>query len=72
VGEGSGERGVASLIEITIKAIPYLQKFVYTFEQAYILLSCAPVEGRISGVVDFPIACCIPVIEIFEKPILPV
>lgn len=57
-----------------LNAIRYLQNFGYTFEQAYMLLSCAPVEGRISGVVDIPNACCTLALptEIFDKPILPV
>ncbi len=37
-----------------INAIEYLEKFGYTGEQAYMLLSTAPVEGRISGIVDIP------------------
>ena len=37
------------------------------------LLSCAPIEGRISGVVDIPNACCTLALPtaIFEKSILP-
>lgn len=41
-----------------LNAINYLKTFGYTAEQAYILLSCAPIEGRISGIVDLPNACC--------------
>ena len=26
--------------------------------QVYLLLSCAPCEGRVSGIVDVPNACC--------------
>lgn len=57
-----------------LNAIEYLKKFGYTGEQAYLLLSCAPVEGRVSGIVDIPNACCTVAIptEIFDKPILPV
>ncbi len=40
-----------------INAINYLKKFGYTGEQAYTILSTAPVEGRVSGVVDIPNAC---------------
>lgn len=36
----------------------YLRKFGYSGEQAYLLLGSAPIEGRISGVVDIPNACC--------------
>lgn len=40
-----------------LNAIAYLQKFGYTFAQAYMLLSTAPCEGRMSGIVDIPNAC---------------
>ena len=40
-----------------LHAIDYLTSFGYTPEQAYLLLGAAPVEGRLSGVVDFPNAC---------------
>jgi formamidase len=57
-----------------LNAIEYLKKFGYTGEQAYLLLSCAPVEGRVSGIVDIPNVCCTVAIptEIFDKNILPV
>jgi formamidase len=56
-----------------LNAIEYLKMFDYTGEQAYILLSCAPCEGRISGIVDIPNACCTLAIptEIFQRNILP-
>jgi formamidase len=56
-----------------LNAIAYLKKFGYTGEQAYLLLSCAPVEGRVSGIVDIPNACCTLALptEIFDKNILP-
>ncbi|UBU15931.1 formamidase [Nonomuraea gerenzanensis] len=41
-----------------LNAIEYLKKFGYSGEQAYLLISAAPVEGRVSGVVDIPNACC--------------
>lgn len=41
-----------------LNAIEYLTTFGYTPEQAYLLLSCAPCEGRISGIVDIPNSCC--------------
>jgi formamidase len=56
-----------------LNAITYLKTFGYTGEQAYIILGAAPVEGRISGIVDVPNACCtiyLPT-EIFERNILP-
>jgi len=51
-----------------LNAIAYLKKFGFTGEQAYVLLSTAPVEGRISGIVDIPNALCTLAIpsEIFE------
>jgi formamidase len=57
-----------------LNAIEYLKKFGFTGEQAYLLLSCAPVEGRLSGVVDIPNACCTLALPtaIFDKNILPV
>jgi formamidase len=57
-----------------LNAIAYLKKFGFTGEQAYLLLSCAPVEGRVSGIVDIPNACCTVAIptEIFDQNILPV
>ena len=41
-----------------LNAIEYLKKWGYTGEQAYLLLGAAPIEGRVSGVVDIPNACC--------------
>jgi formamidase len=38
-------------------AIDYLMKFGYSDIQAYMILGSAPVEGRLSGVVDIPNAC---------------
>ena len=38
-------------------AIDYLTAFGYSPEQAYLLLGAAPIEGRLSGVVDIPNAC---------------
>lgn len=40
-----------------LHAIDYLTKFGYTSEQAYLILGAAPIEGRLSGVVDIPNAC---------------
>jgi formamidase len=57
-----------------LNAIEYLKKFGFTGEQAYLLLSCAPVEGRLSGIVDIPNACATLALptSIFDKNILPV
>lgn len=56
-----------------LNAVRYLEKFGYSGEQAYLLLGSAPIEGRISGVVDIPNACCslyLPT-EIFDFDIRP-
>ncbi len=57
-----------------LNAIEYLKKFGFTGEQAYLLLSCAPVEGRVSGIVDIPNVCCTVAIptDIFDQDIVPV
>ena len=56
-----------------LNAVEYLKKFGYTGEQAYVILGTAPVEGRISGIVDIPNACCTVAIptEIFDFDIRP-
>ncbi|MCO5588820.1 hypothetical protein L7F22_042780 [Adiantum nelumboides] len=56
-----------------LNAIDYLSKFGYTKEQIYLLLSCCPCEGRISGIVDFPNACATLAIPtaIFDQDIRP-
>ena len=56
-----------------LNAIEYLKNCGYTDQQAYILLGAAPIEGRISGIVDIPNVCCslyLPT-EIFERAIRP-
>lgn len=56
-----------------LNAIEYLKKFGYTGSQAYAILGTAPVEGKISGVVDVPNACAtlfLPT-EIFDFDIKP-
>jgi formamidase len=52
-------------------AIDYLGRFGYSTEQAYMLLTAAPVEGRINAMFDPPSACCtvsIPT-QVFDFPI---
>ena len=77
VDEFSGEQyyldAHVSYRRACLNAIEYLKKFGYTGEQAYLLLSCAPVEGRVSGIVDIPNACCTLALptEIFDQPIVP-
>jgi formamidase len=56
-----------------LNAVEYLKKYGYSGEQAYLLLGSAPIEGRISGVVDIPNACCslyVPT-EIFDFDVKP-
>ncbi|XP_004141873.1 uncharacterized protein LOC101206142 isoform X2 [Cucumis sativus] len=56
-----------------LNAIDYLHKFGYSKEQAYLLLSCCPCEGRISGIVDTPnamVTLAIPT-AIFDQDIRP-
>ena len=53
--------------------IKYLSQFGYTEEQVYLMLSCIPCEGRISGIVDLPNACAtlaIP-LAIFDQNVRP-
>lgn len=50
-----------------------MAKFGYTEEQVYLMLSCIPCEGRISGIVDVPNAVAtlaIP-LAIFETDVRP-
>lgn len=56
-----------------LNAISYLTKFGYTGEQVYAILGTAPVEGRISGVVDIPNACATLAVptEIFSFDVKP-
>lgn len=56
-----------------LQAIAYLEQFGYTGRQAYLILCAAPIEGRVSGIVDIPNACCslyLPT-EIFDFDIRP-
>lgn len=56
-----------------LNAIDYISKFGYSKEQVYLLLSCCPCEGRISGIVDAPNACATLAIPtaIFDQDIRP-
>jgi formamidase len=56
-----------------LNCIEYLKKFGYTGEQAYAILGTAPVEGRISGIVDIPNACATLAVptDIFDFDIMP-
>jgi len=56
-----------------LNAIDYLFKFGYSKEQVYLLLSCCPCEGRLSGIVDSPNAVATLAIPtaIFDQDIRP-
>merc|ERR1712048_1373041 len=74
------EDGVQHYLDATIAykravldCIKYLSQFGYTEQQIYILLSCIPCEGRISGIVDVPNAVAtlaIP-LAIFDRDVRP-
>jgi formamidase len=74
------EQGVQHYLDATIaykravlNCIKYLAKFGYTEEQVYLMLSCIPCEGRISGIVDVPNAVAtlaIP-LAIFDRDVRP-
>lgn len=56
-----------------LNCIKYLAQFGYSEEQVYLLLSCCPCEGRISGIVDVPNAVCTLAIPtaIFDRDVRP-
>ncbi|KAL6587703.1 hypothetical protein OROMI_000681 [Orobanche minor] len=56
-----------------LNAIKYISRFGYSKEQVYLLLSCCPCEGRISGIVDSPnaIATLAIPLAIFDQDIRP-
>ena len=56
-----------------LNCIKYLAKFGYTEEQVYLLLSCCPCEGRISGIVDVPnaVATLAVPLAIFDRDVRP-
>lgn len=56
-----------------LNCIKYLAKFGYTEYQVYLLLSCCPCEGRISGIVDVPnaVATLAVPLAIFDKDVRP-
>ncbi|KAF2687957.1 formamidase FmdS [Lentithecium fluviatile CBS 122367] len=56
-----------------LRVIEYLRRYGYDDYQIYLLLSCAPVQGHIAGIVDIPNACTtmgVPV-DIFDFDIRP-
>lgn len=56
-----------------LHAIDYLTNFGYSGIQAYMILGAAPIEGRLSGVVDIPNSCSTVYIPtaIFDFPVAP-
>ena len=79
-GVSVDEKGEQHYLDATIaykravlNCIKYLSQFGYTEQQVYLLLSCIPCEGRISGIVDVPNACAtlaIP-LAIFDRDVRP-
>ncbi|KAJ9648999.1 hypothetical protein H2199_000912 [Coniosporium tulheliwenetii] len=43
--------------ETSLRCIEYLKRYGYDDYQIYLLLSCAPVQGHVAGIVDIPNAC---------------
>jgi formamidase len=56
-----------------LNCIKYLSQFGYSEEQVYLMLSCIPCEGRISGIVDVPnaVATLAVPLAIFDKDVRP-
>jgi len=56
-----------------LNCIKYLAQFGYTEYQIYLLLSCCPCEGRISGIVDVPnaVATLAVPLAIFDRDVRP-
>ncbi|GJC87369.1 putative formamidase C869.04 [Colletotrichum liriopes] len=43
--------------QTSLRVIEYLRRFGYSDYQAYLLMSCAPIQGHVAGIVDIPNAC---------------
>ncbi|KAK4464267.1 Acetamidase/Formamidase family-domain-containing protein [Cladorrhinum samala] len=43
--------------QTTLRIIEYLRRYGYNDYQIYLLLSCAPIQGHVAGIVDIPNAC---------------
>jgi len=59
--------------QTSLRVIEYLRRYGYDDYQIYLLLSCAPVQGHLAGIVDIPNACTtmgLP-IDIFDFDISP-
>ncbi|KAI0879837.1 formamidase [Annulohypoxylon maeteangense] len=74
------EHGKQHYMDVTVayrqtilRCIEYLRRFGYNDYQIYLLLSSAPVQGHVAGIVDIPNACTtlgLPV-DIFDFDVLP-
>ncbi|KAH0436856.1 hypothetical protein CcaCcLH18_04182 [Colletotrichum camelliae] len=58
------EHGKQHYMDVTVayrqtclRVIEYLRRFGYSDYQAYLLMSCAPIQGHVAGIVDIPNAC---------------
>ncbi|KAH8196044.1 hypothetical protein TruAng_009790 [Truncatella angustata] len=58
------EHGKQHYMDVTVayrqtilRCMEYLKRFGYSDYQIYLLLSCAPVQGHVAGIVDIPNAC---------------
>ncbi|KAK5138080.1 hypothetical protein LTR08_005878 [Meristemomyces frigidus] len=59
--------------QTSLRVIEYLRRYGYNDYQIYLLLSCAPIQGHVAGIVDIPNACTtmgLP-IDIFDFDIRP-
>ncbi|BGP38794.1 hypothetical protein JCM10449v2_002731 [Rhodotorula kratochvilovae] len=74
-GDGSQKSMCATTAykQAALNTIAYLKKLGYTIEQAYLLLSAAPVESHVAALVDIPNACVTMSLPptIFDRDILP-
>ncbi|GAA6057519.1 hypothetical protein JCM3770_000564 [Rhodotorula araucariae] len=74
-GDGSQKSMCATTAykQAALNTIAYLKKLGYTIEQAYLLLSAAPVESHVAALVDVPNACVTMSLPptIFDRDILP-
>ncbi|KAI1739037.1 formamidase [Xylaria scruposa] len=43
--------------QTSLRCIEYLRRFGYSDYQSYLLMSCAPIQGHVAGIVDIPNAC---------------
>ncbi|TNY24573.1 Acetamidase/Formamidase [Rhodotorula diobovata] len=74
-GDGSQKSMCATTAykQASLNAIAYLKKLGYTLEQAYLLLSAAPVESHVAALVDVPNAMVTMSLPpaIFDRDIMP-